>query len=292
MATMQSFLEKDKERFISEIAAQRSSEEIIKKADAELSRILFLYNENEDSERVKAAAYSIIQSLRASVSLLDSVKEAKLYSYTALKEKQDKGKVSPRLWIFLGIGLGCTAAAVILLLMSVRAAQLVINLPLFAVLMAAALLCIFFAGMSAHRKKKETNGEITAEIEYDADKIYRHLYSGIIMTDRMLEDVRAQDRIEKRQMTENEKAGVDDREIALLGQLLEDAYADRSSEFSSEIISHIKYYLHNRNIDVLDDAEGDRSWFDVLPGEGGMVRPAIVMDNTVLKKGLVSGGRV
>ena len=289
MPTMQSLLEKDKERFLNEINGLRSAETLIKKVDAELGRLLFLYNEKEESDSVKTAAYSIMQSLRASASLVDSVKEAKLYSYTALNEEKEKKKISPKMWIFLGIGLGCGVAAVILLLMSIRAVQLVINLPLFAVLLAAALVCIFLAGLTAHGRTRKPKSEINVEIEYDGDKIYRHLYSCILTADRMLEEIRTQDTIEKRKSLENEKKDVDPHEISLLAQLLEDAYAQRDNDFSNEVIQHIKYYLHNRNIDVLD--EGEHAWFDSLPGEGGTVRPAIVMDQTVLKKGLVAGAK-
>ena len=289
MPTMQSLLEKDKERFLNEINGLRSAETLIKKVDAELGRLLFLYNEKEESDSVKTAAYSIMQSLRASASLVDSVKEAKLYSYTALNEEKEKKKISPKMWIFLGIGLGCGAAAVILLLMSVRAVQLVINLPLFAVLLAAALVCIFLAGLTAHGRTRKPKSEINVEIEYDADKIYRHLYSCTLTADRMLEEIRTQETIEKRKTLENEKKDIDPHEISLLAQLLEDAYAQRDNDFSTEVIQHIKYYLHNRNIDVLD--EGEHAWFDSLPGEGGTVRPAIVMDQTVLKKGLVAGAK-
>ena len=289
MPTMQSLLEKDKERFLNEINGLRSAETLIKKVDAELGRLLFLYNEKEESDSVKTAAYSIMQSLRASASLVDSVKEAKLYSYTALNEEKEQKKISPKMWIFLGIGLGCGAAAIILMLMSTRAVQLVINLPLFAALIAAALVCIFLAGLTAHSRTKKPKSEINAEIEYDGDKIYRHLYSCILTADRMLEEIRTQETIEKRESLESGKKDIDPHEISLLAQLLEDAYAQRDNDFSAEVIQHIKYYLHNRNIDVLD--EGDHAWFDSLPGEGGTVRPAIVMDQTVLKKGLVAGAK-
>ena len=290
MPTLQSLLEKDKERFLNEINGLRSAETLIKKVDAELGRLLFLYNEKEESDSVKTASYSIIQSLRASASLVDSVKEAKLYSYTALNQEAEKRKISPRMWVFLGIGLGCGAAAAILLLMSVRAVQLVINLPLFAVLLAAALLCVFLAGLSAHGRSRKSSSQINVEIEYDADKVYRHLYSCILTADRMLEEIRTQETIDKRRTLENEKKDIDPHEISLLAQLLEDAYARPDNEFSTEVIQHIKYYLHNRKIDVLD--EGDRSWFDTLPGEGGTVRPAIVMDQAVLKKGLTAGAKL
>ncbi|MBR2726974.1 MAG: hypothetical protein IKD71_03655 [Solobacterium sp.] len=290
MPTLQSLLEKDKERFLNEINGLRSAETLIKKVDAELGRLLFLYNEKEESDSVKTASYSIIQSLRASASLVDSVKEAKLYSYTALNQEAEKRKISPRMWVFLGIGLGCGVAAAILLLMSVRAVQLVINLPLFAVLLAAALLFVFLAGLSAHGRPRKSSSQINVEIEYDADKVYRHLYSCILTADRMLEEIRTQETIDKRRTLENEKKDIDPHEISLLAQLLEDAYARPDNEFSTEVIQHIKYYLHNRNIDVLD--EGDRSWFDTLPGEGGTVRPAIVMDQAVLKKGLTAGAKL
>ncbi len=292
MASMQSLLDKDKERFLNEIRGVTDTEDLKKKIDAELSRILFLYNEAEESEAVKTAAYSIIQCLRAACSFVDSVREAKLYSVTALDRQEKKHTVPAKAWVFAGIGAGCAAGAVILLLLSVRAAQLIINLPLFAVLMAGALLFIFLFGMYLRAPAKEGNKNISAEILYDDEKIYRHLYSSILTADRMLDDIRSQELIERRHLAEKERNEVDQREISFLSQLIEDAYAQKSTEYGMETISNIKYYLHSRHIEAVDYSRQEQAWFDVLPGEGGTLRPALVMDGVLLKKGLVSGGRL
>ena len=90
----------------------------------------------------------------------------------------------------------------------------------------------------------------------------------------------------------------------LLAQLLEDAYGRRDEdEQAEEEISQIRFYLHGKNIDVVDwpgepvgqsggEAAVPAGWFDMMPAySGGTLRPALVADGTLLKKGLASAGR-
>jgi hypothetical protein len=76
--------------------------------------------------------------------------------------------------------------------------------------------------------------------------------------------------IDARHELEKDKDGMNQKELALLSQLLEDAYTDKNSDLAMETISHIKYYLHNRRIETVDYSKEDHAWFDILPGEGGI----------------------
>ena len=89
MTTMQKLFEQDKEKFLTNIQDEHHPEALVKALDSELSRILFLYNEAEESDRVKAAAYSIMQSIRSGISLLDCIRDTKVYSRQNL---QNDGK--------------------------------------------------------------------------------------------------------------------------------------------------------------------------------------------------------
>ena len=70
--------------------------------------------------------------------------------------------------------------------------------------------------------------------------------------------------------------------------------------------SQIRFYLHRKGIDVVDWAGEDAvsgpggaaaaavnsAWFDMMPAyEGGTLRPALIADGKLLKKGMASAGR-
>ena len=49
-------------------------------------------------------------------------------------------------------------------------------------------------------------------------------------------------------------------------------------------------HLHQKGIEAVEYSEENRSWFDVIPGEKReTIRPALVKDGRLLKKGIVSG---
>ncbi len=291
MATLQDLLSKDKDKILNDITDEHDAAILKKKLDAELGRILFLFNENEESEQVKSASYAIIQTMRSGIPLIDSVREASLYTRTSLNQKKEKNSPAPLFWVFLGIGLGAAAGAVILLLLSVRAVQMVINLPLFLILILSSLACCFFAGRSLVSKKENADSSVEALISYDAEKIYRSLFGMMVTADQMLQDVRSRELIEERHQLEKDRDKADQKEITFLAQLLEDAYAGRATEYGMEAVSHIKYYLHGKHIDAVDYSKVDQAWFDMLPGEAGTIRPALASGGVLLKKGLASGGR-
>ena len=56
MANMQSLLEKDKERFLHNAAAAKSSAETVRFVEEEFGRLLTLYNEEEENESLKKTA--------------------------------------------------------------------------------------------------------------------------------------------------------------------------------------------------------------------------------------------
>ena len=82
-------------------------------------------------------------------------------------------------------------------------------------------------------------------------------------------------------------------ESDLLSQILELSYGQRaedpSSDAPAEVISTVKYYLHRKQIDVVDYSDAVRGWFEMLPGSTSMtLRPALVKDGVLIRKGLAS----
>ena len=94
-------------------------------------------------------------------------------------------------------------------------------------------------------------------------------------------------------------SAMDPAELELLFRLLEDAYGRRGEdEQAEEEISQIRFYLHRKGIEAVDwngdadgqnGAEGRGGWFDMMPAfKSGTIRPALVSDGKLLKKGLAS----
>ena len=100
---------------------------------------------------------------------------------------------------------------------------------------------------------------------------------------------------------------MDPAELELLSRLLEDAYGRRGEdEQAEEEISQIRFYLHRKGIEAVDwtgdterqngteggGAGGRGGWFDMMPAfESGTLRPALVFDGRLLKKGMASAGK-
>ena len=80
MATMQTLLEKDKERFLQNMAAAKSSAESVRALEEQLSRLLTAYNEEEESLEVKTNARLLVETLSSSAGLLDCDGESTIWS--------------------------------------------------------------------------------------------------------------------------------------------------------------------------------------------------------------------
>lgn len=150
----------------------------------------------------------------------------------------------------------------------------------------------FFAGAMQRKKEKQAAKEHQVEIRPDADKIFRNYRAAIYSVDQSLEEISAAERWSKR-----EKAGeIDGRkattpEIELFSDLMAASYSG-DPEYALEKIEEIKYYLHRQQIEVVDYSEATAQYFDLMPGNrAGTIRPALVADGQILKKGLASTGK-
>ena len=166
---------------------------------------------------------------------------------------------------------------------------------------------LFFAGMLLRRGKETSKETLHAETKIDASLAYNRLLSVILVIDKRLEEVRSAARQEEKARLREQASALDGAELELLSRLLEDAYGRRGEdELAEEEISQIRFYLHQKNVEVVDwtdDAvqqsgtEGgaaviNSSWFDMIPAySGGTIRPALVADGKLLKKGMASAGR-
>jgi hypothetical protein len=114
----------------------------------------------------------------------------------------------------------------------------------------------------------------------------------MLSVDQSVEEIRASERWKQR-----EKAGsidgktVTPSELELFSDLLTAAYSG-DAEYALEKIEQIKYFLHRQQIEVVDYSKENEKYFDLMPvSKAATIRPALVAQGGLLKKGLASSGR-
>ena len=310
--TLQEIFEGNRERLTSAVGGA-DPVSAVRALNAELDRVLYTFNDQEENDRVREAAGSMIQVAKAACSLVDSAGETKIYGRTEYgRTAPDKGKISKWGLLLLALGLvgaAVTAAGIQLLASSAASASAdwqSAGLPPRYVLAGVPLLAaaaLFFAGMLLRRRKESPKETLHAETTVDAAVVYNRLLSVIMVIDKRLEEIRSSVRLEEKERMKAQASAMDPAELELLSRLLEDAYGRRGEdELAEEEISQIRFYLHGKNIDVVDwsaesGAEGGGTagrsgWFDMMPAfTSGTLRPALVADGSLLKKGMASAGR-
>ena len=156
------------------------------------------------------------------------------------------------------------------------------------------------------------------ELRIDPDRIWNCLRAMVMVVDRNMQEFRDRMEAEKRAARTAAEAsgggytgGAGKREVQLLSDLLELAYSQRMQEPSrgwgdksaakvdiqtaEEMIDNICFYLHEREIEAVDYTQEQQrehaEWFERLPasyGKSMTLRPALVQDGRLLRKGLAA----
>ena len=80
-----------------------------------------------------------------------------------------------------------------------------------------------------------------------------------------------------------------EEELQLLSALLQAAYLQKDEPYARQILSEIRFYLHQRTVEVLEYDESVKNYFDRLPSKReGTIRPALVQSGVLLVKGLAA----
>ena len=100
-------LEKDKDNLLTELAAAKESEKAVRVLENELDKLLLTYNEQCSSERERNAAAYMMQAVRLSLPLIDSVGDTKVWEAGDSDGSKDttKKRINPLLFLFLIGGL-------------------------------------------------------------------------------------------------------------------------------------------------------------------------------------------
>ena len=235
----------------------------------------------------------MMQAVRLSLPLIDSTGRTKVWEHETGEESEGKGGVSVVLLALLGIGL-CVFGLFPFVISVIsgtdaNARNMIITRCASVV---AGLVLMYLAGHLSGKPSGSRSRQHHVEIRVDADKIYRNFRTAILSVDQSLEEIRSRERWEQREQAGN----IDGRpattpEIELFSDLLAAAYSG-DPEYVMEKIDDIKYYLHKQQIEVVDYSEDTSKYFDLMPGiQGGTIRPALVADGALLKKGLASTGK-
>ena len=288
---MLEILEKDRERLLTELAGAGTAERAIVVLGNEADKMLLRYNEQCASERERDAASYMMQAVRLSLPLMDSVGETKVWERG--QEDASGKKLSIPAVVLMVIGIALCVLGVLPVLAGQNLSDMDTDALKRLAYTVGGMAALFVSGLLWSRPKKAAKKKDQhVEVRVDSDKVYRSFRTAILSVDQSLEEIRAAERWNKR-----EQAGsIDGRkattpEIDLFADLLAASYS-QDPEYALEKIDEIKYFLHRQQIEVVDYSEETRQYFDLMPGTGaGTIRPALVADGAVLKKGLASAGR-
>ena len=290
---MTEILEKDKDKLLTELSNAASAEKAVKVLENETDKLLLRYNEQCQSERARDSAAYIMQAVRLAVPMIDSTGRTKVWEHEQKKEKSDKKILPVTLLIIAGAALA-VFGMVPLILAGIASSDAVTYRELGTRLGAvvAGLAALYAAGRLSGGGGGKTSREHHVEIHIDADKVYRYFRTVILSVDQSLEEVTARERWDNREQAGSiEGRPVTTPELDLFADLIAASYSG-DPEFALEKIDEIKYFLHKQQIEVVDYSDSNKQFFDMMPGsQAGTIRPALIADGTLLKKGLASAGR-
>lgn len=289
---MTDLLEKDKSNLLTELSNASTAEKAVKVLENETDKLLLRHNEQCSSESVRETAAHMMQAVRLAVPLIDSAGKTKVWEHE--QKKASSGRSVPAILLLI-LGIGLAVYAMIPLIMAGISATDTVTHRELATRLISMLggICVSYAGGTLmNRPAGKGSKEHHVEIRVDADKLYRHYRTIMLSVDQSLDEVSARERWDKREQAGN----IDGRpattpELDLFSDLLAAAYSG-DPEYALEKIDSIKYYLHKQQIEVIDYSDSTKQYFDLMPGSSaGTIRPAMIADGTLLKKGLASTGR-
>ncbi len=293
---MTDLLEKDKEKLLTELSVAGTAEKAVHVLENEIDRLLLKHNEYCESDHERESAAYIMQAVRLSLPLMDSNGAIKVWERGKRSESDEGGsfKISFLVLLILGIALCVFGFGPLMMDAYVAVDDNARNeVILHGGATVVGLVCLYFSGYMYSRPKKFTGKtEYQVDIKIDADRVYRSFRTAMLSVDQSIEEIRSAERWKQR-----EKAGsIDGRavtqsELELFSDLLAASYSG-DPEYALEKIEQIKFFLHRQQIEVVDYNKENEKYFDLMPGsKAATIRPALVAQGGLLKKGLASSGR-
>ena len=293
---MTDILEKDKDKLLTELSAAGTAEKAVHVLENEIDKLLLKHNEYCETDRERESAAFMMQAVRLSLPLMDSNGKIKVWE-SGQKTEGDTGgsfKLSFLILLLAGLALCVFGFGQLIFEAYIGAEETARDqVLLHGGASVVGLIALYFSGYMYSRPKKITGKkEYQVDIRIDADRVYRSFRTAILSVDQSLEEICAAERWKAR-----EKAGsIDGRtvtqsELDLFSELLAAAYSG-DPEYALEKIEQIKYFLHRQQIEVVDYTKENEKYFDLMPGsKAATIRPAMIAQGGLLKKGLASTGK-
>ncbi len=281
--TLTEILEESKEKLIRQLDAAATVDQARPVLEAAIDRTLYKYNENCPDDRMREAAAGYLRAVRTAVPLVNSVGDVRAFERIGTDASGKRRSGIPVLFIiFLAAG---AALAAVLLLTQTK----LLMIPTALVTLIGAAVCFFLAGrFSVRTAGKNIKKELRFECLADGDVIYRTLHSVMMVADQCLDQLDVEERWNSSRASEKSGNQLSDAELTLFSGLLE-AAASGDAEYAFDKLSEIRFYLHTRNVDVVDYSPEYAAWFDRMPSDTAeTLRPALVSGGKLLKKGLAS----
>ena len=289
-------LEKDKDKLLTELSAAGTAEKAVHVLENEIDKLLLKHNEHCETDRERESAAYMMQAVRLSLPLMDSNGKIKVWE-SGQKTEEDTGgsfKLSFLILLLAGLALCVFGFGQLIFEAYIGAEETARDqVLLHGGASVVGLIALYFSGYMYSRPKKISGKkEYQVDIRIDADRVFRSFRTAILSVDQSLEEICAAERWSAR-----EKAGsidgraVSQSELDLFSELLAAAYSG-DPEYALEKIEQIKYFLHRQQIEVVDYTKENEKYFDLMPGsKASTIRPAMVAQGGLLKKGLASTGR-
>ena len=291
---LQDILESDKEMILENIAADSSPAAVVNVLDRELDRMLYRYAEGCPDENAVTAAGNMIKSIKNSLPFMEAVDDVKEWKLTGdTEENKRKLRLAGIILTILGLA---SAAASFFLQLSRTSESASVSLLNTALPLAAGIIMIFIGGLIILTPRKQKKGkpeDTKLEFRVNPGEIYRVLKGIMLSADKSLEDMQETARLEKeKSLMASGGSDLKPEEAELFSSLLESLYTKRNTEKSAEtdeMISGIRYYLYKKNVEIVNYSREQASSFELLPGKKtGTLRPALMANGRLLKKGLAS----
>ncbi|MBQ8110041.1 MAG: hypothetical protein IJ124_07795 [Clostridia bacterium] len=293
--TLAALLDEDRDMVLANIASDRalaSAQAVLEKA---IDRVMYRYVERCEDAAQRDSAQHILQAMKNTLPLMDAVGETRAWK----KEYEAEGRKGLRMDVLTLVLLIAGALLVLASVIGMLIGGQTGGALAFLKVLLPTLLgggCLFLSGLRASKPGKSKPDArvdmVRTEYLVDAEKAWHCLRGAMLQADGQLERIRQENVAHVQREAELAPVGgVPAAELELFAELLETAYSDQSDS-GLESASAIRFFLHNAGIDIVDYAEGRDGWFEFLPAQHpGTIRPALVSEGKLLRKGLASSTR-
>ena len=291
--TLVEYLEKDKDKLLASLSQASTPERALSVIEAEYDRLLYEYNENASSDYERRLAAGMLQTAQIATPLLDCIGDTKIWEQGGKLLNDEKKQVRFSAFLLIIAGLVLLGGVLIVLNGIDDLLNELVDRPVLIAGIAGAAACLFLAGLFFVRKKNASYSEkqYKAENRIDHHKIYQTMRAILMLVDRNIRDALNAEELEKQKREDGKDPVQEKNDYSLYSDLLE-AGRSKDGEYALDQLSKLPFYLHQKGIDVLEYSEDNRTYFDMIPGEKEeTIRPALLKDGHLLKKGIVSGGR-